>query len=141
MASIAIGVDVVQATLERIVRLKLTNVRANLVQMGVFALMWLLDTNVIVQEDTTDLDASRMLMNVVMSRVEMEARVKTVSTNTFVSADLVMRVANVREKLMNVNLILVNMELHATDTSTHIHAHVQKDLLVEIVKKTLTIAS
>jgi hypothetical protein len=36
------------------------NVRANLVQMEVFVLMWLLDINAIVLEDTMDLDANPM---------------------------------------------------------------------------------
>lgn len=56
----AIDVDVDQDTLERIVRLKLMNARANLVPMEACVLMLLLDTNVTAQEDTMDLGASLM---------------------------------------------------------------------------------
>lgn len=141
MASIAIDVDVDQDTLARIVRLRLTNVRTNLVLMEVFALMLLQDTNAIVQEDTTDLDASRMLTNVAMNHAEMVVHVKTALTNIYVSADLAMKDANVREKLMNVNQILASMEVPVIDTSTHTPVHVPKDLLGGTVKKTLMIAS
>lgn len=76
-----------------------------------------------------------------MIHVEMEVHAKMDSTNTFVSADLVMRVVSVKGKWMNVHLILANMEVHAIDTSTLIHVHALRVLMAVIAKKISTIVS
>lgn len=70
-----------------------------------------------------------------MNPVEMEVPAKMDSTNTSVSADLVMRVVSVKGKWMNVNLIPANMEVHAIDTSTLIPVHALMVLLAVIAKK------
>ena len=98
MESIAIGADVVQATLEKIVKLRLMNVKVNHAQTEGFALMLWLDTNVIVQEDTMDHAVNRMLMNAGMNHAGMEVHAKMVLTSTFVNAGPDMKVASVRQR-------------------------------------------
>ena len=80
-------------------------------------------------------------MSAVMNHVEMVEHVKMDLTSIYVNVDLVTKVVNVKEKLMNANPTLVNMEELAIDTSTPIHARAPRDLLEEIVKRTSTIAN
>ena len=70
-----------------------------------------------------------------MNPVEMEVHAKMDSTNTFVSVGLGMKVVNVKEKWMNVNLILANMEVPVIDISILILAHAPKVLLGATAKK------
>ena len=98
MESTAIDADVVQATLEKIVKSRLMNVKVNPAQTEGFVLMLLLDTNVIVQEDTMDHAVNRMLMNAGMSPAGMEVHAKMVLTSTSVNAGPAMKVASVRQR-------------------------------------------
>ena len=77
---------------------RLMNVKVNHAQMEGFALMLLLDTNVIAQEDTTDHAVNRMLMNAEMSPAGMEVHAKMVLTSTFVNAGPAMKVASVMQR-------------------------------------------
>ena len=58
MESTATDADADQDILERIVRLRSTNVRASLVRMVGYALTWLLVINVTAREDIMDLVAN-----------------------------------------------------------------------------------
>ena len=135
MALTIIAVDVVQATLERIVKWKLMSARINPVIMEESALTSWLDTNVTAQEATMVLDVNLMSTSAVTSLAVMEGHVKMVLMNTSVNANPVMKADNARGKWTNANPIHVNMEEHAIVISILILVPAQKDLLDAIVKK------
>ena len=76
-----------------------------------------------------------------MNHVEMVEHVKMDLTSIYVNVDLVTKVVNVKEKLMNANPTLVNMEELAIVISTLTLAHALRDSREEIVRRTSTIAS
>ena len=80
-------------------------------------------------------------MSAVMNHVEMVEHVKMDLTSIYVNVDLVTKVVNVKEKLMNANPTLVNMEELAIVISTLTLAHALRDSREEIVRRTSTIAS
>ena len=98
MESTATGVAAGRDTLEKIVKLKSTNVLPNPVPMEVIALTLWQDTSATVPVATTDPAVNQMSTNVVTNLAKTVERAKMDLTNTFASAGLATKADNVREK-------------------------------------------